>query len=227
MLQALATPLVADMLDHEIRTLLKLSKVCRHNKRTMLFSQGEQLNTVYLIIQGWVRLYSVTEEGQEPIIDLMTRGAILGFDVLARADSATYNAEVVSDEVTVMEIPVQMLHENIAQNAALGSYFVSLFAMQIMRLQQHVERISFVPAQQRVIGFLLGLCEGSNRPFALPCEKSLIANYLGMKRETFSRVLSQLKEAGVRVEGNIVTIGDIVRLQRLAAGGNGPISYAA
>ncbi|MFO1241738.1 MAG: Crp/Fnr family transcriptional regulator [Rickettsiales bacterium] len=215
MLQLQAQPLVADTLDQNIRSLLKLSKVCRHAKRKILFNQGESCGTVYIILQGWVRLFTITEEGQEPIIDLMTRGSILGFDTFVHANGATYSAEVVSDEVTVLEVPVIMLQENIQLNAAIGNYFVTMFAAQILRLQQHIERISFVPAQQRVTSFLLSLCEGSGRPFALPCEKSLIASYLGMKRETFSRVLSQLKQYGVRVDGTIVTISDIAKLQRL------------
>lgn len=227
MLYAHAQPLIADSLDQNIRSLLKLSKVTRHSKRKLLFSQGEAANTVFIILQGWVRLYTVTEEGQEPIIDLMSRGSILGFDTLVHNNGANYSGEVVSDEVTVLEVPVQILQENIQLNAAIGNYFVTLFAAQILRLQQHIERISFVPAQQRVTGFLLSLCEGSGRPFALPCEKSLIASYLGMKRETFSRVLSQLKHYGVRVDGNIITVTDMPKLERINSGGTGSLSYAA
>lgn len=227
MLYAHAQPLIADSLDQNIRSLLKLSKVTRYPKRKLLFSQGEASNTVFIILQGWVRLYTVTEEGQEPIIDLMSRGSILGFDTLVHNNGANYNGEVVSDEVTVLEVPVQILQENIQLNAAIGNYFVTLFAAQILRLQQHIEHISFVPAQQRVAGFLLSLCEGSGRPFILPCEKSLIASYLGMKRETFSRVLSQLKHYGVRIDGNIVTVTDMPKLERINSGGTSSLSYAA
>ncbi|MBV8444030.1 MAG: helix-turn-helix domain-containing protein, partial [Hyphomicrobiales bacterium] len=53
---------------------------------------------------------------------------------------------------------------------------------------------------------------------ALPYEKALIANRLGMKPESFSRALGKLGEVGVVVERESVTISDVARLAAFAEG---------
>ncbi|MCZ7594171.1 MAG: helix-turn-helix domain-containing protein [Hyphomicrobium sp.] len=46
----------------------------------------------------------------------------------------------------------------------------------------------------------------------LPFEKSLLANRLGMKPESFSRALRRLRSYGVTVERETVKIADVARL---------------
>ena len=46
----------------------------------------------------------------------------------------------------------------------------------------------------------------------LPFEKSLLANRLGMKPESFSRALARLRAHGVTVDREIVKIDDVGRL---------------
>jgi len=70
-------------------------------------------------------------------------------------------------------------------------------------------------AAQRVGCFILKLCDSkhpNNVELALPYDKMLIASYLGMKRETFSRALSDLKSIGITVHGNMLLIEDLNKL---------------
>ncbi|MFO1242058.1 MAG: helix-turn-helix domain-containing protein [Rickettsiales bacterium] len=46
----------------------------------------------------------------------------------------------------------------------------------------------------------------------LPYDKSLIAGYLGMKPETFSRTLQSLKEQGIDIDKNQVSLPDVFAL---------------
>ena len=45
-----------------------------------------------------------------------------------------------------------------------------------------------------------------NNTFKLPYSKALIASYLGMKPESFSRALTQLKEEGVNLENKSIVL---------------------
>jgi hypothetical protein len=48
--------------------------------------------------------------------------------------------------------------------------------------------------------------------FALPFRKQLIANYLGITPETFSRTLKQLRDFGIDVEGEKIRLRDAFAL---------------
>lgn len=90
-------------------------------------------------------------------------------------------------------------------------------AQHMKMLVAQIEQMKLMTTKQRTIRFRLdqsGNTEGS-ADFTLPDDKSLIANRLGMKSETFSRVLAQLVSQGVEVNGARVMIANIGRLTDL------------
>jgi CRP-like cAMP-binding protein len=86
-----------------------------------------------------------------------------------------------------------------------------------LSLVAQIEQMKLLTGEERVIQYLLalgGVQEGSVA-FNLPHEKNIIANRLGIKPETFSRALSQLRRLGVDVNGARVVIQDVARLRIL------------
>ncbi len=61
----------------------------------------------------------------------------------------------------------------------------------------------------------------------MPYEKSLIANRLGMKPESFSRALGKSSEFGVTVDRESVRIRDVDRLAAFAEGRGGAATEIA
>ena len=80
-----------------------------------------------------------------------------------------------------------------------------------------MEHLTVMTAPQRIGCFLLKLCRSKgdrNVGILLPYDKTLVAAFLGIKLETFSRSLAQLRELGVSVDGPQVTIENIEKLQK-------------
>lgn len=84
----------------------------------------------------------------------------------------------------------------------------------ISLLELQLEHASTMNAPQRLGCFILRLTNNTKTSFkiTLPYDKNLIAAYLGMKGETFSRALSELKPLGVSVKGKTLLINDIHKL---------------
>jgi len=75
---------------------------------------------------------------------------------------------------------------------------------EIRKLQIENEHMTIMSASQRVGCLLLQLSSdigGDDGNFVFPYDKSLAAARLGMKAETFSRSLAQLKPLGVHSDG--------------------------
>ena len=88
---------------------------------------------------------------------------------------------------------------------------------QLKMLVEQIEQIKVRSAPQRIADFLIRVTparEGS-AVVELPFEKSLLANRLGMKPESFSRALRRLRSYGVTVDREIVKIADVGRLLSL------------
>ena len=88
------------------------------------------------------------------------------------------------------------------------------------RLIQQIEQLTARTSAQRLAGFLATLAAGASEPvrLQLPVDKVLIAGRLGMQPETFSRAIARLRDHGVTVDGQDVSIADLKRLQQVAEG---------
>jgi len=81
--------------------------------------------------------------------------------------------------------------------------------------------MAIMSAPQRVSCLLLQLSGhmiGNGGTLTFPYDKSLAATRLGMKPETFSRALAQLKPYGVTAKGPEITIESFTRLTEFSCG---------
>jgi CRP-like cAMP-binding protein len=85
---------------------------------------------------------------------------------------------------------------------------------QLKMLVEQIEQIKVRSAPQRIADFMIRIAPVREGPVVLelPFEKSLLANRLGMKPESFSRALGRLRAHGVTVDREIINIADVGRL---------------
>lgn len=62
------------------------------DKNQMIFSEGEPVDTVYIIVSGKVKLYKVSEDGKDIILNILHAGDIFCEDSLFAEKTQTYNA---------------------------------------------------------------------------------------------------------------------------------------
>ena len=125
-------------------------------------------------------------------------------------------AEVIED-AKLMMIPAKPFLARVHQNPTLALNMLASLSRRMRGFLGRIEQLQSQSAPQRLADFLVRLAapnEGAAR-VRLPIEKALIASRLGMKPETFSRALVQLRRAGVRVDDRDVVIGDVSALRRL------------
>jgi len=104
-----------------------------------------------------------------------------------------------------------ILRDTIRANRELAINMLATVANRSQSLISQFEQLTLKSVTERVGWFLLNLSHNGGENalrFTLPYDKGLIASYLGMKPETFSRALQQLKDNGIRVERNVVTLPD-------------------
>jgi CRP-like cAMP-binding protein len=99
----------------------------------------------------------------------------------------------------------------------LAGRIAASLAEHTQRITRHIEQLKRLDALQRTAQFLLGLCFDGPGPcsFSLPFEKAVIAGWLGMKPASFSRALAYLREFGVTVDRDTISVLDRVQLQAL------------
>jgi CRP-like cAMP-binding protein len=203
-------PFFSGLPESDIAALAQSSQVRDFDKGQNIFLRGDDAASFYIVMNGWVKIYRDTHEGREAVIGLFTRTDTFGEAVVFDGAEYPYGAQAV-EKTKVVAIPAAALKERAKNNPAILVRMMQSLSQHLNRAQLENEHLSQMSAPQRVGCLLLQLSvgtQGASRIVNFPYDKSLAATKLGMKAETFSRALSQLKNIGVTVKGDEIHISD-------------------
>ncbi len=212
---------IFDGFAHIWQELTPYIKTRIYQKDETIILHGDAANCLWLVFDGWVKLSRQTPDGKETIIDLCNSGDIFGEACLCPKANYSYNAEIVSQDAELAAIPAEIIRELIKQHYDFSINILLLLNNRVTQAQLKMEQISTLSAAQRLSCFLISLCKGQQygeRNIQIPIEKHILASYLCMKSETFSRALQQLKTLGISVSGNNITISNIANLRNFVCG---------
>jgi len=207
-------PLFAGLAPDDMRKLLASSSIRRYPDQTTLFVEGDPADRFFVVMDGWVKLYRLCEDGHEVVISVVSPGE--SFAEAAIFDSKTFpvNAVAITD-TRLLVVGAEALLRELRDNMDFTFNMLGTLSRHLRGNITTLHQISAMSSTERLAGFLLGLCrvvEGEAK-IRLPLDKSLIAARLGMQPETFSRALAKLKKEGVTNSGHDVIISDVASLR--------------
>lgn len=207
-------PLFSGLSEKLFSELLKHAQIREYNKGKLLFLEGEQATRLYIVLSGWVKLFKGTAGGEEAILQMLSSGDTLAESAVFLNMPFPVSAQI-AETAKIMTLPAPIIREQIRNSNELAVGMLTSMSQRSHYLIQQIERTRLKSAEERVGWFLLKmLLEQDRIPDAvtLPYDKSLIASYLDMKPETFSRTLKQFKDRGFRIENDMIILPNIASL---------------
>jgi CRP-like cAMP-binding protein len=214
--------LFAKLSEKEIERFSICAQLKTYKKGKILYLEGDQADYVYVICNGWLKLFHITEEGEEVILAMLTSDSTTGENSIFEHGRYTSSAQVAED-ATIISVPFALLKEELQLNNQLALNMLHSMVQYRRRHELQLEQYLLYSAPQRIGCFLLGLCPALEQKdgviLDLPYDKTLIASNLGMKGATFSRALNILREeTGINITGTRVTIDSMERLKKFVDG---------
>lgn len=210
-----ACPLCAGLEASQVERLAAQATAKSFPKGFLLYAHEEEASRFYLMVEGWVKLFRETLDGDEAVLDILTSGHVFGETSLFGNGRHSASAQIIEDATVVM-VPLAALRHLIEEEPRVALNMLDSMARFRQQQDREIEHRILQNAPQRIGCFLLRLCDTARQTHAtlhLPYDKTLIAARLGMKPETFSRALARLREdTGLIVNGATIHIGDIARL---------------
>jgi CRP/FNR family transcriptional regulator, anaerobic regulatory protein len=161
-----------------------------------LFHEGDPASRVFTLTKGSLKLYKLLPDGRRQVTGFMHPGDFLGISV---DDEHAFTAEALENS-QLCGFPRTRFDDFTEENAAMERELYRLAAHELAAAQQQMVLLGRKTAAERVSSFFLMLAEraerheGSERRFVdLPMSRSDIADYLGLTKETVSRVIATLK----------------------------------
>jgi CRP-like cAMP-binding protein len=214
----LTSSLSEEMLD-KVRKSLKLIKL---EAGECLFTQGDNADRFYQLRSGQVKLYRVSMEGNERVIEVIMPGQTFAEAILFMEKrvypvnaQALYDSELISFDSDTF---IELLH---ASAKACFSLLADMSRRLHMRLNE-IESLTLQNATFRLIHYLLHQVseniENNEAEFSLEVSKNIIASRLSIQPETFSRILKSLaKRELISVKGKVIHLLDIAGLRKFEA----------
>ena len=188
----------------------------------VLFQQSAPLTDIYAVTSGAYKLCQQTDDDEENIIGLRFPGELIGEDALY-LKTYNYTAIAVGDS-SVCKVCVEQMTSCGNLVPEIQQNFIDLLSRQSYVRQRNFQAyIGKKSADSLLAAFLLNIIErnadytGNDDYIELPINRNDVANFLGLRRETLSRVFSKFqKEQLIQVEGKKIQLLEQDKLSKLA-----------
>ncbi len=168
-----------------------------------LYAQGGRNEAIFTVIEGWVFLHHVLEDGRRQILDFLLPGDVCGAFTLARAGAA-HTAEALT-EAAVAVLPRSGLPAMLAGSPGYGEALMTRMAASVQGAQDALVDAGRRSAIEAVAHLLLRLDararaatgERDRTAIGFPPTQEHIGDALGLTAVHVCRTLRVLRERGI------------------------------
>ncbi len=191
-------------IEHLIRALQPFGQVRLFKKGSTLLFQGEVPRKSYVVLSGFVRAYSINSSGEELVVAFFCKGDILPLPWLFNTTSNTLFYYDAIGDVRVLAVSKEDFHTVLRSKAEYmqamlefqNKQYTSLL-LRITGLEQSraIEKIAFT---FYYLMFRYGIEKKPDCYFVdMKLSQAMVANLVGLTRESTTRNIGQLKRKGV------------------------------
>jgi CRP/FNR family transcriptional regulator, cyclic AMP receptor protein len=191
-----AVPLFSGLSEPEIVTLAEAAIVRTFQKNTIVVTEGERSDSLYVILSGRVKVFVSDEDGRDLVLNVVGAGEYFGELALDEGPRSASVATLEPSKVAV--IPNEVLKAFLASHPAAALPLMRVLIGRIRRSTESLKNLAMLDVYGRVAKLLLDLArEVDGR---LVVEERLtqqdIGERVGASREMVSRILKDLSAGG-------------------------------
>jgi CRP-like cAMP-binding protein len=217
-----SAPLFA-ALDEEAAASLRQSMVeVRLSRSEELFSEGDQGDRLYVILEGKIKLGRTSSDGRENLLAILGPGEMFGELSLFDPGPRTATATSVGDS-RLIGLGHDALEPWLIRHPEVALKLLNALAQRLRRTNETLADLVFSDVPGRVAKALLDLSTRFGRPtddgilVAHELTQEELAQLVGASRETVNKALADFATRGwLRLEARAVVLLDVERLRRRA-----------
>lgn len=206
-----SAPLFQGMTDNEKGLILREGKFFSYMRKELLFQEDDPITRLYVICSGAIRIFHRTPDGREIITSVrIAKDSICTSGMFDGIGIHRCHAEAMEDTV-MLEFSRTWLDKNLSHHPIFLRNILRELTQRMRLRELEIEQKATLGTEKILECYLRRMCNYRGldpRRFKLPYSKALLASRLGIKQETFSRILPRLKKLGVTILGKYVTIDD-------------------
>lgn len=182
--------------DEELRALAAHAVTRAFPKNAIILNEGDRTDTLYVILEGRVKIFVADAEGSEVIFFTQGPGEYFGEMIL---DEGPRSASVMTLEPSrFLIVPKADIKEFLLGNPAFALHLIEKLIQRVRSLTESVKSLALMDVYGRVARLLLDLAEERDGKLVIAdrLTQQDIANRVGASRAMVSRILKDLTTGG-------------------------------
>jgi len=187
---------------HKVKIYKNEHSFCSYKKKDYIYIQADAANKVYLIEDGKVKIGYYSEDGNEVVKAILTKGELFGEKAILGDEKRDEFAQSIDNETSICPISVDIMHDLMRENQNFSFKVYKFIGFKFKKLERRLQLLLFKDTKTRLIEFLDELCVD----FGYDCDKTGdhvirhpytqkdIASLIGTSRPTINILLNELKE---------------------------------
>ncbi len=189
--------------DHSLNDLASKVDFVRCEKGKKIYRMDQNIQFVYVILKGSVKIGRNTGSGRVMIKDLVYENEIFGENVFTSVDRRQEFAETIQS-TSYFKIPLEVFKDLIVHHPEFADEIMKIIVERLNALESRIRSFVFDKAKQRIVDFIKRT--GELRGIKIGLDECLINHGLSHKeialitdtsRQTVARVLGELKKDNV------------------------------
>ena len=216
-----AVPLFSSLSDEEMRVLQPCLQQRRYPRGSYILRVGEEIDALYVIISGRVKVLIPAEQGHEVI--LTTLGPNEYFGEMGLLDDKRRSASVETlVACEMLRFPKAAFAACLKDNFELAMIIIRNLVERLRKADRSIESLALYDVYGRVVRLLRDNAVRIDNEWVVKQSppKQEIARMIGASREMVSRVMKDLQKRGhIRVDKHkVILVDDISVVKRMQAG---------
>ncbi len=171
-------------------------------KKDYIYFEEDAANKVYLIEKGKVKIGYYTEDGEEVVKAILTKGELFGEKAILGEAKRDEFAQSIDNETSICPIGIDTMMELMRNNQSFSFKVYRFIGIKFRKLERRLQLLLFKDTKTRLMEFLEELCldygydceKTGHKVIKHPYTQKDIASLIGTSRPTLNIMLNELKE---------------------------------
>jgi CRP/FNR family transcriptional regulator len=216
------TPLFGTLGEEAAAALNAASRPRRFPRGALIFSEGDDGDSLYVVVDGKVKVFRTAADGRENMLAVLGPGEMFGELSLFDPGPRTATVAAITD-CALTSVAHDALRPWLTGRPELSEQLLQALARRLRRTNEAMADLVFSDVPGRVAKALLDLADRFGKPdgdgirVTHDLTQEELAQLVGASRETVNKALSEFASRGwLRLDGRAVVLLDQERLAHRA-----------
>ena len=176
-------------------------------KGDYIYFEDDIANKVFLVNSGKIKIGYFTEDGEEVVTSILSKGQIFGERAILGLQKRNEFSQAMDNEVSLCVVSLEMMYELLRKNNEFGLSIYKFIGYRFKKLERRLQIMLFKDAKTRLLEFLKELEEDYGFVNAIsketvikhPFTQKEIASLIGLSRPTLNILINELQQEKIIV----------------------------